>query len=86
MEIISVLVPVFNGGKTIERCIGSIQKQKMPNDLTELEIVVVDDGSTDNTLELINAMAVDDNRIKVFSQENKGIACRRDIKIQTKNA
>lgn len=63
---VSVIVPVFNGEATIERCIKSISEQSLKN----IEIIVVDDGSTDNTQSVIRGIR--DERIQIIAQENAG--------------
>lgn len=63
---VSVIVPVFNGADTIIRCINSIAEQTLEN----IEIIVVDDGSEDNTAELVRDFC--DARIHIISQENSG--------------
>lgn len=65
---ISVIIPVYNASKYIKDCLNSIQKQT----LSDLEIIVVDDGSTDNSLKIIETYAKKDKRIKIIHQENKG--------------
>ncbi len=66
---ISVIVPVYNGEKHISKCIESVLSQK---DYMDFEIVVVDDGSTDKTKEIVNTYAKLDSRIKLISIENSG--------------
>lgn len=78
MKLISVVIPAYNAGIFIEECIKTIQKQTYQN----FEIVVVNDGSTDNTLEILTKLAKDDKRIKVFSQENGGVSAARNTALQ----
>lgn len=66
-SLISVLVPMYNTQKTIARCIKSILKQTYSN----LEIVLLDDGSTDNTYEIAKTFAQLDSRIKLLSKQNE---------------
>lgn len=72
MEI-SVIVAAFNAESTIETCIASVISQT----LSDFEILVVDDGSTDGTKELLERLSEIDKRILVFSQENRGPAAAR---------
>ena len=65
---ISVVVPVFNGEATIERCLASILGGGYQN----LEVIVVNDGSTDGTRVLVEAMASKDPRIRLINQKNQG--------------
>lgn len=60
----SIIIPVFNRGKLIEKTLQSVLNQTFKN----FEIIVVDDGSTDNTAEIVKA--IDDERVKYFYQDN----------------
>ena len=68
MVQLSIIIPAYNASKTIGRTIASIQQST----LKEIEIWVVDDGSTDHTLAVVEAFAKGDSRIHVLHQENKG--------------
>ena len=68
---VSVIVPVFNGRNKIERCIGALRRQKTEK---TFEIIVVDDGSTDRTLQSIS-----DNGVRFFWQANQGPAAARNL-------
>lgn len=65
---ITVLMPAYNAGKYIREAIESVLQQTF----ADFELVIVNDGSTDNTLQVINAF--DDERIRVVSQANRGVA------------
>lgn len=73
MKKLSVIVPVYNCRKEIGRCLESIKKQTYSN----LDIIVVDDGSNDGTLEICRQYACMDRRIRVFHQENEGVIAAR---------
>lgn len=75
---VSVIVPVYNAEKTVKRCLDSIRRQS----LKDIEIIVVNDGSTDKTAAVLNEYAAHDARIKVIFQENQyvGAARNRGIK------
>lgn len=73
MELISVIVPAYNAEKTIDRCIDSIENQTYDN----LEIIIIDDGSVDNTKKSIRKRVVKDKRIRCISQANAGAAQAR---------
>lgn len=75
---ISVIVPVYNTELYIDDCLNSIIGQSF----SDLEIIVVNDGSTDKSLELIEAFARKDKRIKVLNQENKGGAAARNAGVK----
>jgi len=72
---ISVIVPIYNGEKYLARCIESIINQIYTN----LEIILIDDGSKDDSLGICYLMATKDRRIKVISNENKGVSWTRNI-------
>ncbi|MDR2888375.1 MAG: glycosyltransferase [Lachnospiraceae bacterium] len=74
---ISVIVPVYNTVKWLERCIKSIQNQTWSN----LEIIIVNDGSTDGSGELAEQLAKADGRIQVFHKENGGASTARNMGI-----
>ena len=72
--LISVIVPVYNVAPYLSRCLDSICQQTYQN----LEIILVDDGSTDNGLEICQQYAAKDKRIVVFHQENGGLSAARN--------
>lgn len=72
-DLVSVIVPVYNQHRNIRKCLRSVSKQTCRN----LEIIVVDDGSNDDSLALIEKEAKKDMRIKVLSQPNGGVASAR---------
>lgn len=72
MPTVSVIIPAYNAEKTIAQTIRSIQAQTFSN----FEIIVINDGSTDGTVSMVNAIA--DPRIKVFSYENGGLPVARN--------
>ena len=76
--LVSVVIPAFNAEQTIARTIESACAQTHHN----LEIIVVDDGSTDNTLAVADACAASDRRIKVIRSSNNGVAAARNLGIK----
>lgn len=78
MELISVIIPVYNVEPYIAECIESIQNQTYIN----LEIILVDDGSTDNSVDICDQYAAYDERIKVIHQENAGVSAARNTGIE----
>ena len=75
--LVSVVMPAFNSAKWIADAIRSIQSQTYIN----WELLVVDDGSTDNTVEKIESL-FEDERIRIFSQNNSGPAVARNLGIE----
>lgn len=67
MSKVSVIVPVYNTEKYLEKCLNSLINQT----LHDIEVICVNDGSTDNSLNILNQYAQKDNRIKIINQENK---------------
>ena len=75
---ISVIVPVYNIKEYLERCVLSICNQTYKN----LEIILVDDGSTDGSGDICDRLAKEDNRIRVFHKENGGSSSARNLGIR----
>lgn len=75
---VSVIVPVYNTLDWLERCVDSIRKQSYTN----LELILVDDGSTDGSGQLCDALEKQDNRIRVYHKENGGASSARNIGIR----
>jgi glycosyltransferase involved in cell wall biosynthesis len=72
MPTISVVIPTYNAESTILETISSVQEQTF----LDFELIVIDDGSTDRTLELLHSIG--DNRLRIFSYENGGVAVARN--------
>ena len=79
---VSVIIPCYNREKYIEKCITSIQEQT----LSELEIIFVNDGSTDNSLEIVKRLAEKDPRINIYSQSQSGVATARNTGLRNATA
>lgn len=75
---ISVIVPVYNIEGYIERCLKSIQKQTYPR----FEVIIIDDGSTDNSLLLCQKFAKKYRNFRVISQKNQGLSTARNTGIK----
>jgi glycosyltransferase involved in cell wall biosynthesis len=76
---ISIVVPVYNVAPYLERCITSLKCQSFP----DIEIILVDDGSTDGSGALCDRLAKDDPRIRVIHQKNAGLSCARNAGLDT---
>lgn len=72
--MISVVIPAYNAEKTIKRCLDSLLKQTYG----DIELIVVDDGSTDNTAQIVSEMILTDPRIRLIKQENSGPGVARN--------
>ena len=75
---VSVIIPVYNTSRYLYDAVGSIIRQT----LQEIEIICVDDGSTDNSLDILKQMANDDNRMVIIHQENQGLSCARNTGVK----
>ena len=78
MSKISIIVPVYNTEKYLSKCLNSLIKQTYK----DIEIIVVNDGSKDKSLEIAKKFAKQDNRIKVFNKENGGLSSARNFGIE----
>lgn len=72
--LISVIIPIYNVEKYIDQCIDSVLKQTYP----KLELILVNDGSTDGTLKKLKDWESKDKRIKLINQENSGVSKARN--------
>ena len=73
--LISVVIPAYNAERTIGETLRSVRSQTC----TAIEIIVVDDGSTDGTRVLVESLAAEDTRIRLLSQQNTGVAAARNL-------
>lgn len=81
MPIISIIIPMFNSEKTIERCLAPILKTT-----ADVEIVCVDDGSQDTTYKVVDAVSQNDSRVRLIHQENQGASAARNKGISVARA
>lgn len=77
MTKISVIIPVYNTASYLKECIESVLNQSF----RDIELICINDGSTDSSLEVLNYYKSKDNRVKIISQENKGVGAARNIGI-----
>lgn len=77
-KMVSVILPVYNAQKDLARCLDSILGQDYEN----LEILAVNDGSTDDSLATLERYARWDERLKVFSQPNSGVSAARNLALE----
>lgn len=71
---VSIIVPIYNTGKYLPKCLDSLKNQT----LQEIEILCINDGSTDNSLEILNRYKKEDSRFKIINQENQGQSVARN--------
>lgn len=75
MVKVSIILPVYNVEKYLNECLDSIVNQTFK----DMEIICINDGSTDKSLEILNSYASRDERIKIISQENAGLGAARNV-------
>lgn len=75
MTKVSVIIPVYNGEKYLRQCLDSVCMQS----LKEIEIICVDDGSTDSSLQILQEYKEKDERVQVYHQENKYAGAARNL-------
>lgn len=75
---ISVIVPIYNSDKYLQRCIDSILSQ----DFEDFELLLIDDGSTDNSGDICDKYAEKDMRVRVFHKKNGGVSSARNLGIE----
>ena len=76
--LISIIIPCFNAEKTLEKCLKSVVQQSYAN----LEIIIIDDGSTDETSLIYNKFQSNDERILVLKQQNSGVSKARNTGVK----
>lgn len=74
---VSVIIPIFNSEKFLKKCIESVISQNYEN----IEILLINDGSTDNSLDICNYYKLHDKRIKIINKKNTGVSDCRNIGI-----
>lgn len=77
----SIIIPVYNSSSYLEQCIQSVLSQTYKN----LEIILINDGSTDDSLSICNRLAKGNARVKVFDQKNKGQGSARNLGLKHAN-
>ena len=82
MPKISIIIPVYNTAKYIAECLDSVLNQTF----TDWEAICIDDGSTDNSLEILKEYANKDKRIKILTQKNQGVVVARNNGIKQATA
>ncbi len=78
MATVSIIIPVYNTGKYLSKCVESLINQT----IHDIEIVMVDDGSREDTAAICDELAAKDNRIKVFHKQNEGVSIARNYALQ----
>ncbi|MBE7064487.1 MAG: glycosyltransferase family 2 protein [Ruminococcaceae bacterium] len=76
--MVSIIVPIYNWEKYIKECVNSLVNQTYK----DIEILLVNDGSTDNTATILDKITDEDNRIRVIHKENGGVSSARNLGIE----
>jgi len=74
----SVIVPIYNAEKTLDRCLSSLQNQT----LADFQVILMDDGSSDSSRHICMQFVQSDSRFRYFRQENQGVSCARNAGIR----
>lgn len=74
-KLISIIIPVYNGENYLEKCVNSCLVQSYPN----FEVIVVDDGSSDSSLEIVYNLASNNDKLKVYTINNSGPSFARNF-------
>ena len=83
VPLVSIIVPVYNVERYIDKCINSILEQTYPH----IELLLIDDGSPDKSGAICDRYAQKDNRVRVFHKQNAGVSAARNTGInQAKGA
>lgn len=77
MSLISIIVPVYNAEKTLNRCVDSILRQTFQN----FELLLINDGSTDKSGIICDEYAKQDSRVRTFHKQNEGVSVARNLGI-----
>ena len=78
---ISIIVPIFNGELYLEECLNSLVNQTF----NDIEIICVNDGSTDNSMKILEDFQKKDSRIEIISQPNQGVSIARNNGVNQAN-
>ena len=78
MELISIIIPVYNTSAYLEKCVNSFLKQTYQN----IEVLLIDDGSTDDSPSLCDKLMHIDSRVRVIHKKNGGLSDARNIGIE----
>lgn len=75
MPLISVIIPVYNAELTLERCVNSVLEQQFK----DFELILIDDGSTDQSPHICDTLSASDDRVKVIHKPNGGVSSARNV-------
>ena len=76
--LVSIIIPIFNGDAYLRKCLDSILNQNY----SDLEVILINDGSSDHSLDVCKEYAETDGRIKIINKENTGVSDSRNRGIE----
>lgn len=76
--LVTIIVPVYNGERVVERCLCSLKTQTYDN----LEFIIINDGSTDHSRQILDKYAELDSRFRIIHKENEGVSASRNIALE----
>ena len=76
---VSIIIPVFNGEPFLDRCLSSVINQSYNN----IEIIIINDGSTDNTQSICESYSKNDPRVIIINKKNEGVSTARNVGLDT---
>ena len=77
-KLVNIIIPIYNGELYLERCLESVLKQSYTN----IEVILVNDGSTDHSLDICNQYRSRDSRIKIIDKSNSGVSDSRNCELR----
>ena len=83
MKRLSIIVPVYNVEKYVRTCVESIFRQGLSDD--EFEVIIINDGTPDRSIEIISDIIAAHNNIRVINQQNQGVSITRNNGIKNAN-
>lgn len=82
VNAVDVIIPVYNAAKFVQKCILSVQQQTLPAN----KIIVIDDGSEDSTVQIVDRLVKADSRIELIQSDHQGVSHSRNLGIAASNA
>ena len=76
MKVLSIIIPVYNVEKYVRKTLESIFESTFPK--SEFEVIVVNDGTKDNSMSIVNEFAAKFDNLKIINQENQGLSVARN--------
>ena len=74
----SIIIPIYNSALYVKKCIDSVKSQSF----SDFEVILINDGSTDNSLEIIKQEIKDDSRFYVYTKNNSGVSSSRNLGLE----